>query len=985
MTDSKEYEGNIGLITKTGDESIPLVGVFAEATIIGKSSKVKITQKYKNNGKNALEAVYKFPLAEGASVTGFRILLKDKVIKGEIEEREKAFMVYDDAMIKGDGAVLLDQERPNIFTLSVGNLNPESEVGIEIEYISVPDFKNNSLRFFLPTTISPRYIPVDTPDEGGIPVADKVTPEYAGNVSYGLSLKVNVLKSEGMDINSISSPSHKVKTGFDESCYTVEFTSQSVNMDRDFVLEIGYGKAALNRAIYFNTGQESFMQVDFNPDLGIYMQENSAGNESNIRVAKDGDIVFVLDCSGSMEGSSIAQAKKSLEILIKALSPGQTFNIYRFGSSFDKFSLRGEHFDEMSLNAAMEFLDKTDASFGGTEILAPLKDIFSGVVKSAAGNQAGSAAGKPADNSDYIKNIKNMVLITDGEVGNEAEVVRLVHSNRNFFRVFTVGIGFGPNEYFIKEMAQSTGADYIMVHPEERIDLKVISMFKKLNMGAVENIKIDFGLKQGDVDAVPEFHNIFSENSYQIFAKINNAAKKCVTGIGELENNAKEKSAEGNIIEGKSAEVVSIRGGSLKGSNSEGINVGRIRGPINSGAATSKNTHGRPFYEISDNVPENVLITGIFNGKNVSWSLPVSVAGGQDGFAGFIPQLWAREKIREIEGGFLQAKGSQQAERKTGRTDELVISISKKYGVISSKTSFVSVEERSEAEKTKGEVTLKKIPTLVTYGWHGFGAQGAVPDRAFMFNAATKPMAAMPKMRPGAHKGLVSKSVYCASVFEEDSIPEKILSSRSKEMFSNLSKHSESIPKESVNKYAENADKYYQNDFLSEEKTVSQSHANNTALNNRTGSAAKKVSGTMSADYKARLMEEILLEILSSQKPAGGFEFGDDMAAILNIDISDLKTTASGMDIKSSGKQDLNTSLKILPDEKWTLFVTALFMGILESFFKDMGDSWKVISEKSRKWFEEKISYLGPEIKSKPLRDFMSDYISKMDIFKKTV
>ena len=147
MVDSKEYAGNIGLITKTGEETIPLIGVFAEAAIIGKSSKVKIIQKYKNNGKKAVEGVYRFPLPGGCLSHWFRILLKDKILKGEIEEREKAFKAYDDAMIKGNGAVLLDQERPNIFTLSVGNLNPGNEAGIEIEYISVPDFKNNSLRF----------------------------------------------------------------------------------------------------------------------------------------------------------------------------------------------------------------------------------------------------------------------------------------------------------------------------------------------------------------------------------------------------------------------------------------------------------------------------------------------------------------------------------------------------------------------------------------------------------------------------------------------------------------------------------------------------------------------------------------------------------------------------------------------------------------------------------------------------------------------
>ncbi len=594
MIDSTEYAGNIGLITKNGEEIIPLIGVFVEAAIIGKSSKVKITQKYKNNGKRAVETVYRFPLPENASVTGFRILLKDKILKGEIEERDKAFKVYDDALIKGNGAVLLDQERPNIFTLSVGNLNPGNEAGIEIEYISVPDFKNNNLRFFLPTTISPRYIPASVPDEGGIPVISKVHPEYAGAVSYGLTIKVDVFKAGDIDINSISSPSHTIKTGFDESRYTVEFTSGTVSMDRDFVLEIGYGKAALNRAVYFNSGQESFLQVDFDPDMKKLMQES---NECSSEASPVGDIIFVLDCSGSMEGSSIAQAKKSLEILIRALSPGQKFNIYRFGSSFDKFSLNTGQFDEKSLNRALNFLSGTGADFDGTEILAPLKDIFSSTISN------------PAVGQESAKSIKSIVLITDGEVGNEAEVVNLVSSNREDFRVFTVGIGFGPNEYFIKEMAQSTGADYTMVHPDERIEIKILSMFNKLNMGALENIKLDFGFRYSSVEAVPELHSIFSGNSCQVFARVNS-----LEGYSDNGKRAEDKIAE------NSGSPVYLRDKALK------------------------NRAEKTYHETSEAVPESILITGIFKGKEVSWSLPVVIAGGQDEMAGFIPKLWARGK-----------------------------------------------------------------------------------------------------------------------------------------------------------------------------------------------------------------------------------------------------------------------------------------------------------------------------------------------------
>ena len=151
--------------------------------------------------------------------------------------------------------------------------------------------------------------------------------------------------------------------------------------------------------------------------------------------------------------------------------------------------------------------------------------------------------------------------------------------------MFTVGIGFGPNEYFIKEMAQSTAADYIIVHPEERIDLKVISMFKKLNMGAVENIKIDFGFKYGEIDAVPKLHSIFSGNSCQIFAKISSLGGK---------------RTEDKDTESSRTSPVYLQDKALE--NKTGI--------LSNGA--------------SETVPESILITGVFKGKECELEL----AGG---------------------------------------------------------------------------------------------------------------------------------------------------------------------------------------------------------------------------------------------------------------------------------------------------------------------------------------------------------------------
>lgn len=582
-----------------------------------------------------MEAIYRFPLPENATVIGIKMLLDGKTIKGVIEEKNKAFETYDDALIKGNGAVLFDQERPNIFTLSVGNLNPGSKVSIEIEYISVLDFRDDILQFFLPMTISPRYVPSGM-QEDDIPTKDKIHPEYAAAVSYGIKIQIKILKAHGMDLASISSPSHKIKTTISDLDYLIEFTAREAKMDRDFVLEVEYKKSNKNNAFYIKGQDESFIQVDFTPDLEVLLQ----GNNKDFLTPKR-NIVFVLDCSGSMTGSSIMQAKKALEVLIRALEPKQKFNIYRFGSYFENLSDNFLEFSDITLNLALDFLDSTDASFGGTEILGPLKDILSKKIK----NTEPISENKDGD----ISKITNIVLITDGEVGNEDEIINLVKLNKQHFRVFTVGIGYGPNEYFIKDMAKSTGGYSIMVHPEERIDLKVISLFKNLNKGAIEDLRIDLGTDEKVVEQAPEIVTVFGNSNYSIYAKI----KK-------------------------------------------------------------------------EFMPENITLKGIFSSQEVSWNIPIVNKIDKDektnSASNYIPKFWAREKIKDLESSSFKTIGSQQMERKKRNIENLIIDLSKKYGIVSSKTSFVCVEERDEKEKTTGEVSLIKIPTLITKGWHGLDA-----------------------------------------------------------------------------------------------------------------------------------------------------------------------------------------------------------------------------------------------------------------------
>ena len=234
-----------GLISQ-GSHPVPLQGVRVSGSILGRGARVKVAQRFRNEEAGAIEAVYRFPLPESAAVCGFTAVVGGRRISGAVEEREKAFEMYDDALARGDGAFLLDQERPNIFTLSVGSLPAGAEAVVEIEYVALLDQRGREVRFSLPTTISPRYLAGSTPDEDGIPASERIHPEYAASVPCGLFVEIAVRGASSVE--SVESPSHPVniamgKGNGDE--ITVRFASDVVRMDRDFVLTAEVASTAL--------------------------------------------------------------------------------------------------------------------------------------------------------------------------------------------------------------------------------------------------------------------------------------------------------------------------------------------------------------------------------------------------------------------------------------------------------------------------------------------------------------------------------------------------------------------------------------------------------------------------------------------------------------------------------------------------------------------------------------------------------------------
>ena len=325
-----------GLLTTEG-APIPLVGVVVEAQIRDYAARVVISQRYRNDEDEPVEAVYRFPLDEAAAVCGFEALVDGRRIVGRVEEREKAFETYDDALAEGHGAYLLDEERADIFTASVGNLLPGKEVVLRITTVAELPLEGDAIRFTLPTTIAPRYAPAEDRKGVGETEAERVSAPYAHHVPYGLQLQADVETSA--PLRGVESPTHPIALAFEDGRATVKLSSREAALDRDFVLKIDLAETFAPRALV-ETGPDghAYALVSFRPELDTK--------------PAPAEVVFLVDRSGSMDGESIAEARDALQLALRSLRAGCFFNIVGFGSTHEALFPESRAYDDASLAEA---------------------------------------------------------------------------------------------------------------------------------------------------------------------------------------------------------------------------------------------------------------------------------------------------------------------------------------------------------------------------------------------------------------------------------------------------------------------------------------------------------------------------------------------------------------------------------------------------------------------------------------------------------
>lgn len=446
--------------------SIPLTGVDVQARIVGPTSRVKVRQSYRNESESAVEATYVFPLEESAAVCGFQVEIDGEVLHGRVEGRDEAFDQYDDAIAEGRTAFLLDQERPDIFTASVGNLLPGQEIIVQLEYVAEVPREGSALRWRLPTTVSPRYVPEKGRNADQMDDAERISPPVtAAPLPYRLTLRVEA--DLGTSIASVESPSHKTRVKMEGTAAVVELAGDEGLMDRDFVLLLQpEDTVAPVSGIQTGPAGTSYVGVSFLPE---YEHERDPV-----------EIVFVVDCSGSMSGPSIEQARKTLRLCLRSLEHGDYFNVIRFGSHHELYADKSVAYEDASLKKVDEWVQNLEADLGGTEMAQPIGAAYR--LPTAKGLR------------------RRIVLITDGQVGNEDTIIQLARKHAEDVAVFAFGIGYGASEYLVKGVARAGRGSAEMVYPGQTIDEKVLRHFHRMTGRALKDVELSWeGLDVEDV------------------------------------------------------------------------------------------------------------------------------------------------------------------------------------------------------------------------------------------------------------------------------------------------------------------------------------------------------------------------------------------------------------------------------------------------------------------------------------------------------
>jgi len=468
-----ETPGSGAMLARIEEKEIPLPlkHTDVEGQISGYIATVHVTQQFHNPYDEKIEAVYVFPLPQNAAVNEFIMVIGERRIRGIIRERQEAEQIYREARRQGHVASLLTQERPNIFTQKVANIEPGKAIDVDIKYFNTLAYVDGWYEFVFPMVVGPRFNPPGSTD--GVGAVARGTTGVSGQKTEVQYLKPNERSGHdialaldidaGVAIEEIQCPTHAI-TNATESPEKrhVQLSSLDSIPNKDFVLRYKVAGQTVKSALVTHRDQRGgFFTLMLYPPEDLQTLKRAPM-----------EMVFVLDCSGSMSGKPIAKAKDAIKRALRKLEPGDTFQVIRFSQSASKFGPEPVPATKANVREAVRYVDGLRGS-GGTMMIEGVK----------------AALDFPHDEERF----RFVCFMTDGYIGNETEILAAVHGRLGASRIFSFGVGSSVNRYLLDRMAKLGKGAVAYVGPNDNSSEIVDRFYDRISHPALTDVAIDWG------------------------------------------------------------------------------------------------------------------------------------------------------------------------------------------------------------------------------------------------------------------------------------------------------------------------------------------------------------------------------------------------------------------------------------------------------------------------------------------------------------
>jgi Ca-activated chloride channel family protein len=481
--DENEIPGTGQLVAKLPNQlvPIPLKHTDVKASIAGYIATVDVTQQYQNPYSEKIEAVYVFPLPTNAAVNEFVMTIGERKIRGIVREREEAQKIYENARAQGHVASLLTQERPNVFTQSVANIEPNKRIDVNIKYFHTLKYVDGSYEYVFPMVVGPRFNPPGATDGVGAKANGSAvgTTGQKTEVSYlkpnernghdiSLSLEINA----GVKVEEIKCINHQVKLDRpNDATARVALAPDDAIPNKDFVLRYKVAGKTVKSAVMAQRDEKNgggyFTLMLFPPDSLKDLPR------------KPLEMVFTLDVSGSMSGKPIEQAKAAVRYALRNMRPDDSFNVIRFAGNAEQMSPRALPAEGDAVQAALKYIESMEAG-GGTMMIEGIR--------------------KSLQVTPDPQRLRFVAFLTDGYIGNEREILTELHNLKGPSRVFSFGVGQATNRYLLDHMARLGQGCAAYLSLNDDAEKVMAKYFETISHPALTDLSIDWGgLQVSDV------------------------------------------------------------------------------------------------------------------------------------------------------------------------------------------------------------------------------------------------------------------------------------------------------------------------------------------------------------------------------------------------------------------------------------------------------------------------------------------------------